>query len=162
MDQRKDKKFMNTKFVGHHISAGGYVFFKDETINQLYVILLRNKKGEWWIPKGHVESWEDELHACYREIEEEVGIKKDDLKCIDFLENYKFNFLDINNKENTKEIFIYVFEALKLLKLKVEKGVGDAVVANWFNVKEALEKIMPYSKKQLEDAIILFKSKRSK
>jgi len=159
MTHKKEKEFINTKFVGHHISSGGYIFFSDENTNQLYVILLRNKKGEWWIPKGHIESWEDELQACYREIKEEIGVKKDDLKYIGFLENYKFHFLDVNKNENTKEIYVHVFEASKIFDLKVEDCEGDVVTANWFKTEDALDKIMTYSKKQLEDAIRLFKLK---
>ena len=162
MDQQEEKKSINTKFVGHHISAGGYIFFKNKIENQLFVILLKNKKGEWWIPKGHIESWESDLQACYREINEEVGIKKDDIVYVGPLENYKFSFLDENNKENTKEIYIHIFKAHEMLELNVENGGSDVVEANWFSENEALAKIMPYSKKQLENAIVFFNHNQGK
>ena len=148
----ENKEFMNTKFVGHHVSAGGYIFFHDNNTAEIFVAMIRNKKGEWWIPKGHVESWENELDACYREIEEEVNIKKENLKYVDFLETYKFSFLDENKRENTKEIHTYVFESTEKADMNVENGGDDVKTADWFGIGVALEKIMPYSKKQLEAA----------
>lgn len=153
----QDKKFMNTKFVGHHVSAGGYIFFHDIELKDIFVALIRNKKGEWWIPKGHVESWESELEACYREIEEEVNIKKENLTFVDFLEKYSFSFLDEQQRENTKEIYTYVFESSDKINMNVDNGGDDVNVAKWFEISESLETIMPYSKKQLESAISMFK-----
>jgi ADP-ribose pyrophosphatase YjhB (NUDIX family) len=120
---------------------------------------IRNKKGEWWIPKGHIESWENELEACYREIKEEVNINKEDLNYVDFLENYKFTFLDENGKENTKEIFIYVFDANSKSEMNIENGGDDIKKAEWLELNDALDKIMPYSKSQLESAIKIYKNK---
>lgn len=153
----QDKQFMNTKFVGHHISAGGYIFFYESSSKEIFVALIKNKKGEWWIPKGHVESWENELESCYREIEEEVNLKKEDLICVDFLEKYTFNFLDEQKRENSKEIHTYVFEAIEKLNMNVDNGGDDVKVAEWFEIKKALEVILPYSKQQLENAIKIFK-----
>lgn len=153
----QDKKFMDTKFVGHHISAGGYVFFYDTNSKDIFVAMIKNKKGEWWIPKGHVESWENELEACYREIEEEVGLKKEYLLYVDFLEKYTFSFLDDKKMHNTKEIYTYVFEISKKTDMDVKSGGNDVKVAEWFVTEKALEIILPYSRKQLEDAIVIFK-----
>ena len=151
------KKFMDTKFSGHHVSAGGYIFHFDKIENKTYVVLIKNKKGEWWIPKGHIESWEDEIGACYREIEEEVGIKKENLKNLGFLENYKFSFIDSNNKENTKEIYIYVLETDSMLPLNTIEGGDDIKQGAWLEIEEARQKIMAYSSEQLEGAISFFK-----
>lgn len=153
----KDNQFMNTKFAGHHVSAGGYIFFYDENSANIFVAMIRNKKGEWWIPKGHVESWENELEACYREIEEEVSIKKENLTYVDFLETYKFNFLDENKQENTKEIHTYVFEATNKSDMNIDNGGDDVKVAEWFEIGKAVDAIMPYSKKQLDSAIEVFR-----
>lgn len=154
----EERKGMNTNFVGHHVSAGGYIFFHDKTNNKTYVVLIRNKKGEWWIPKGHIEEWENEKEAALREIEEEVGINKDNLNYIDFLENYSFDFLDGNKMKNTKEIHIYVFEAEHKLPITTKNGGGDVVAAEWFETEYALEKIMSYSRKQLENALKIFET----
>ena len=71
---------MNTKFVGHHISSGGFIFYRNKKNGELFTILIKNKKGEWWIPKGHIEEGEEQVAAAFREIEEEIGLKKDQLK----------------------------------------------------------------------------------
>ncbi len=152
-----NQQFMNTKFVGHHVSAGGYIFYKDKDGSEIFVALIRNKKGEWWIPKGHVEAWEDEKAACYREIEEEVGITKENLLFVDYLETYSFSFLDENKLENTKDIHTFVFEATHKFVMDVGNGGDDVKKAEWFTLESALEHIMPYSKAQLEKAIEVFK-----
>lgn len=153
----KPQKFMNTNYVGHHVSAGAYIFTATDINSK--VLLIENKKGEWWVPKGHIEEWENELTACYREIEEEVGLKSDEIYYLDFLEIYKFSFLDKNNKENTKEIHLYVFKTDTCLPLDISNGGSDIVSAKWFSYEEAVEKIIPFCRKQLENAFSLYVNK---
>lgn len=38
------------------------------------VLILRNFRGEYIFPKGHIEADEDELQAALREVKEEAGI----------------------------------------------------------------------------------------
>lgn len=151
-----NREFMDTKFVGHHVSAGAYIFHRDAVSGAVSVALIKNKKGEWWIPKGHVESWETELEACYREVEEEVSIKKDNLIFVGFLENYKFDFLDAEGNPNTKEIHTFVLEANEMIDMDTEHGGNDVKNAKWFKYDEAVLTIMSYSKDQLERAYLIF------
>lgn len=150
---------MSTKFVGHHISAGGFIFHKDKASGALSVLLIKNKKGEYWIPKGHIEDGEDHLVASFREIEEEVGIKKEQLKYIDFCNIHKFSFLDEDGNSNTKEIHMNVFEAMEKFEPKLEEdGAGSIQDADWFTFEDALPRIIPYSKDDLIKAREIFES----
>lgn len=147
---------MNTKFAGHHISSGGFIFHKNKATGEVLVLLVRNKKGEYWIPKGHIEKNEDQIDAAFREIEEETGLKKEQLKYIDLLHLYKFSFTDDNGNSNTKEIYMNVFEALEKGNIILEQGETDVRGVEWIIYEEALEKIMSYSKKELIKAREMF------
>ncbi len=50
------------------ITAGGIVF------NSGRVLVLRNLKGAWVFPKGHVELGESHEQAALREVQEESGL----------------------------------------------------------------------------------------
>lgn len=149
---------MNTKFAGHHISSGGFIFYKDKVAGDLLVLLVKNKKGEYWIPKGHIEKNEDQIDAAFREIEEETGLKKEQLKYIDLLHIYKFSFTDDNGNSNTKEIYMNVFEALEKGNIMLEQGETDIRDVEWTTCDEALEKIMSYSKNELIKARKMFEN----
>lgn len=144
---------MNTKFVGHHISSGGFIFYTNEKNKDLYVLLIKNNKNEWWIPKGHIEEGEDQIESAFREIEEEVGIKKDQLKYIDLSDVYKFSFSDETGKQNTKEIYMNVFDVTDMCNVKIiEKETVNILEAKWFSYEEALKNILPFSKNELNKA----------
>ena len=148
---------MNTKFVGHHISSGGFIFYNNEKNKDLYVLLIKNNKNEWWIPKGHIEEGEDQIESAFREIEEEVGIKKDQLKYIDLSDVYKFSFNDENGKQNTKEIYMNIFDATDMCNVKIaKKEAVNILEAKWFSYDEALNKILPFSKNELIKAMTVY------
>ncbi|HHY45852.1 MAG TPA: isoleucine--tRNA ligase [Firmicutes bacterium] len=53
----------------HEVSAGGVVFRDGK------VLVLRNHRSEWVLPKGHVEPGEDPEQAALREVKEESGLE---------------------------------------------------------------------------------------
>ena len=147
---------MNTKFVGHHVSSGGFIFYIDKVTKKISVLLIKNKKGEYWIPKGHIEEGENQVEAAFREIEEEVGLRKEQLKYIDLCHLYQFSFVDDNGHQNTKEIFMNVFESLDRNEIKLEQGETDIKDGEWLDYELALEKIMSYSQNELIKAKQIF------
>lgn len=149
---------MNTKFAGHHISSGGFIFYKDQKTGKLYTLLIKNKKNEYWIPKGHIEKGEGQISAAFREIEEEVGLKKSQIKYIGLCCLYKFSFIDDGGSPNTKEIYMNVFEAYKKYQLNKEGGVTDLTDVGWFEYSKALEIIMSFSKNELIKAGKMFEN----
>lgn len=50
-------------------SAGGIIFCGNQ------VLVLRNYRGEYIFPKGHLEPGESQLQAALREVAEEAGIQ---------------------------------------------------------------------------------------
>ncbi len=149
---------MNTKFAGHHISSGGFIFYKNKKTGEFYTVLIKNKKNEYWIPKGHIEEGEDQVSAALREIEEEVGLNKNQLKYIDFCHLYTFSFTDDKGNQNTKEIYMNVFEANEKHDLKVEQGETNIRGGEWFEFSKALEIIISFSKNELIKAKEIFEN----
>ncbi|KKS38300.1 MAG: hypothetical protein A3G49_06230 [Candidatus Sungbacteria bacterium RIFCSPLOWO2_12_FULL_41_11] len=152
----KSTQKMNTKFVGHHVSSGGFIFYKDKKRGELFVLLTKNKKNEYWIPKGHIEENEDHVVAASREIEEEVGLNKNQMAYVGLSHLYKFSFADDKGNPNTKEIYMNVFEAREKYDLNMEQGETDIRDAEWFEYSKALETILPFSKNELVGAREMF------
>lgn len=141
------KKKMNTKYLGHHVSSGGFIFYEDPTTNEIYVALLKDKNKNWWIPKGHVEEWESHVDASFREIEEEMGIKKDEIEFVDFCYKDSYSYEEYGGT-NTKEVYINIFTTKEKVNLHTDKNDKDLLEACWFIFDEALEKIA-FNKKEL-------------
>ena len=157
MSDEKEQK-MNTKYVGHHISSGGFIFHEDKDTGLLSVLLIKNKKGEYWIPKGHIEEGEDQIAAAFREIEEEVGLTKDQLTYIGLCHLDKFSFVDDGGNPNTKDVYMNLFGVHEKHDLKKEEGATDLTDAGWFEFSRALEMIIPYSKNELIKAKEMFEN----
>lgn len=138
---------MNTKYVGHHISSGGFVFYEDPTTKEIYVALLKDKNKNWWIPKGHVEEWESQVEAAFREIEEEMGIKKEELQFIDFCYKDSYSYEE-NGGINTKEVYINIFCTKEKFELSTDEDDENLVEVKWYKFDEALE-IIAFNKDEL-------------
>lgn len=138
---------MNTKYVGHHISSGGFVFYEDSITKEIYVALLKDKNKNWWIPKGHVEEWESQVEAAFREIEEEMGIKKEELEFIDFCYKDSYSYEE-NGGINTKEVYINIFSTKEKFKLSTDENDENLVEVKWYKFDEALE-IIAFNKNEL-------------
>lgn len=67
------------------ISAGGVVVKDNE------ILLLRNQRGRWVLPKGHVEEGESLRSAAVREVQEEAGIEAKIERKLGWM-SYEFTF----------------------------------------------------------------------
>lgn len=75
------KKFVGTNKrrpaideVVHETTSGGIIFRRDKD-NKLEVLLIKDAKHRWTIPKGHVEPGEEPGATAEREIREETGLQ---------------------------------------------------------------------------------------
>ncbi len=80
--------------MGHIHSNGEYDFAASGAIvhDNKVLLLLHHKLHKWLMPGGHVELTETPLEAVFREVEEETGLKPDDLTLITpYSDNLSFN-----------------------------------------------------------------------
>lgn len=129
------------------ISSGGFIFYFEKETQKLFVVLIKNRKGEFWIPKGKLEKDEDQLSAAFREIEEEVGLTKTQIKYVDFCYLDKYTYTD-SGKLLRKELYINVFEASRQYVLKPKDNEIDIINAGWYEYDEALT-IISFNKNEL-------------
>ena len=61
-------------------------------INKNKVLLIKQTKGHWGFPKGHVEKDETEIETAIREVKEETGLDIKDLKLVGVNNNVSPNF----------------------------------------------------------------------
>jgi len=62
--------------VVHETTSGGVVFRRNEKTNELEILLIKDAKNRWTIPKGHVEPNEEPKETAAREITEETGLQE--------------------------------------------------------------------------------------
>jgi 8-oxo-dGTP diphosphatase len=122
------------------------------------LMCLRSKdpyKGLYNLNGGKIESGEDDLESAYRELSEETGISKDDIKLIHFMD---FDYLMSGN-----ELQVYVGKLNKAVELREEKNKlsWHSIDENFFdmekyagegNIGHIIENIKLYKNKLFEEA----------
>lgn len=151
-----DKDRIETNYIGHHVSAGGFIFYADKATGEIFTLLITNKKNELWLCKGHIEKDESHLEAAIREFDEEMGVKKDMLQHIDFLTKLSYSFNEWGG-ENTKEVYVHVFESNDKYDLSGNIGVEDITKIEWYTVEDALKKIT-FNQEELKNALSVFEN----
>lgn len=130
------------------ISAGGAVIKKID--NQTHVLLLKDKKNQWTLPKGLIEEGEPMEETAKREIKEEVGLTK--IKLLTKLKPIQY-FYKFESELIKKTVHYFLFEELEEETLQPQKEEGINEV-KWAPIDEAMN-IVGYQKtnrKVLEEA----------
>lgn len=150
---KKDKiVFLKDKIL--HQSAGGFVFYKSFK-GELYVALLKNEKGKFMIPKGHIQKGENSEAAALRELREELGIKAS-LKIIGFAGQSRYKYKDYeDNKTHFKRVNLFVLSVRKMATLSPQKEEGF-IDAKWLKIEDAVRKLA-FDKKLLLKAADIYK-----
>ncbi len=107
-------------------------------------MILYHGRGYWNFPKGKIESEEKSFQTALREIKEETGLSRDDLKFNQHFKTYeKFNFWrKIENKPQRifKIVIFYLAETRKkAIKISEMKEGQPHEGFGWFTYREALK-----------------------
>ncbi len=76
--------------VVHETTSGGIIFRRNTKNEDLEILLIKDAKNRWTIPKGHVEEGEEPKDTAAREINEETGLQ--DMKVLDWLGKVNFRY----------------------------------------------------------------------
>lgn len=120
------------------------------------VLLVKNKNGNFWgFPKGHPNIGEDELTAATREFKEETNLDIEHLLSKrGFSETYSYT-----KHEKLIHKKVKYFPALVKGDLKIQKH--EILEANWFDLKNALQKLTFKEAKEVCEELIKFLDKLS-
>lgn len=119
----------------HETTSGGVVFRRDKN-GQVEILLIRDAKNRWTIPKGHVEPGEEHGATAEREITEETGLR--DVEALCWLGKVNFRY----RRERTL--------VLMTMHIWLVKGKGDTdkldpeewlTATKWLPASEAVDKI---------------------
>lgn len=133
------KKLVNRRPVineaVHETTAGG-VISRRTAKGQLELLLIRDAKNRWTIPKGHVEPGEEPKETAAREITEETGLT--DIKMMNWLGKVNFRY----RRSHTLVLMtmhIYLVQAHG----DTDKLVPEEWMAGleWLPANEAIDKI---------------------
>jgi diadenosine hexaphosphate hydrolase (ATP-forming) len=118
-------------------TAGGVIYRRaDGKQGAVEILMIRDSKGRWTIPKGHIEEGETARHTAEREVREETGLQE--MKVLDWLGKINFRYRRGNSLVlMTTEIFLIEAKG-DTNKLKAEKWMTNI---GWLPANDALDKI---------------------
>ncbi|MCL5113263.1 MAG: NUDIX domain-containing protein [Patescibacteria group bacterium] len=122
--------------VVHETTSGGIVYRINPKTQQVELLLIKDVKGRWTIPKGHVEPGEETGATAEREIREETGLL--DMEVLCWLGKVNFRY----KREKSLVLMVMHIWLVKALgdtnKLDPEEWLTDV---KWFSANETIDKI---------------------
>lgn len=108
-------------YLRRHLSAGGLV------LNKGSILLIRNRRGHWGLPKGHWEPGELLAETAVREVLEETGlqVKVGDLAFITEFRNLE-----------AREHLVQFFFAAEMIGGSLSPQPGEIYGVKWVPVAE--------------------------
>lgn len=121
--------------VIHETTSGGIVFRKNSK-NEVEILLIKDAKDRWTIPKGHVEPGEEPGATAEREIREETGLE--DMEVHSWLGRVNFRYRRQQSLV-LMTMHIWLVEGLgDTNKLNPEEWLKDV---KWLPSAQAIDKI---------------------
>ena len=122
--------------VVRETTSGGIVFRHNEKTNGVEILLIKDAKNRWTIPKGHVEEGEEPKATAEREIREETGLQE--MRVMQWLGKVNFRYRR-NHTLVLMTMHIYLVEGLgNTNRLHPEDWLSDI---QWLPAAEAVDAI---------------------
>lgn len=96
------------------------------------VLLVKQTKGHWGFPKGHVEADETEVETAIREVKEETNVD------VEVEGNKRYTMRYVTDKGNMKESVYFVARKVGG-EIKEQECEIDGI--EWLDFRDALERI---------------------
>ncbi|OGY66105.1 MAG: hypothetical protein A3A04_00935 [Candidatus Harrisonbacteria bacterium RIFCSPLOWO2_01_FULL_40_28] len=124
------------------ISAGIVIFRR--TKEGIKFLFLYHGRGYWNFPKGKIESRERSLETAFREVSEETGLRRRDLKILSGFKVYDRYFF-VQGKDKISKLVIFFLAETNRSHIRVShEHEGYA----WFNFREIM-KVLKHKNTQL-------------
>lgn len=122
--------------VVHETTSGGIVFRRKPGTNAVDILLIKDAKNRWTIPKGHVEEGEEPKDTAEREIREETGLQE--MKVMNWLGKVNFRYRR-NHTLVLMTMHIYLVQGLgETDRLHPEDWLSDI---QWLPSSQAIDEI---------------------
>ncbi|MDP3015183.1 MAG: NUDIX domain-containing protein [bacterium] len=119
------------------ISAGIIIYRKTEEGPKF--LILYHRGSYWNFPKGKIESEEKSFQTASREIKEETGLNRSDLKFDQFFKAYeKFNFWRKTEEKPQRVFKIVIFYLAETRRADIRLSKEHSGYG-WFTFREALK-----------------------
>ncbi len=114
--------------------VAGFVVYRKTSDGIKYLLLYR--RGNYWnFPKGHFKSGERSIDAALRELEEETGIKKTELRIVPNFRAYERFYFRVGNEGIYDTVILFLAETHRAdIKIAPREHSGFA----WFLYRDAL------------------------
>ena len=105
--------------------AYGVIIFAEDKDSFRYLLLQHQNGGHYGFPKGHAKEGETPEQSAFRELKEETGLKRKDLRIIDgvtFEDNYSY---EEDGETVYKSVYYYLATTKEtydqVIKIKIDK-----------------------------------------